>query len=278
MTAEPTTEPEPDGPQSDREMPLIAHLDELRFRLVRCAVIIVVAFLACYSQSPRLVDFFTRPLKNALPPGSHIQFTTITEPFLVHMKVSFVASLIVSFPLVCYQIWAFVSPGLYKREKKMILPFVMAASLAFAAGVVFCFTVAFPFGFRYLIEGYATPDIIAVPRLDDYFGQALTMLVAFGLVFELPVICFVLGRLGILSARGMLGSARVAILVIAIVAAVLSPPDVISMGIIGIPMLGLYFGSVVVVAVVEKKRPPEPPGDADDEAEADDGEDVIDED
>lgn len=254
-----------DAPPDDREMPLIAHLEELRDRLVKCAVAVGAAFLGCYSRSADLVAFFIRPLKDALPEGGTLQFTTITEPFMVHMKVSLVAALIVSFPIVCYQHWAFVSPGLYKKEKRMVLPFVAAASLAFAAGVVFCFTVAFPFGFRYLVQGYATPDIIAIPRLDDYFGQAMMMLVAFGLVFELPVVSFVLARLGLLTAKGMLGSARVAILIIAVIAAVLSPPDVISMGILGIPMLGLYFGSVVIVAMVEKPAPP--PEDGDDDAD-----------
>lgn len=245
----------PEAPPGDREMPLMEHLEELRTRLIRIVAIMAVAFFACYSQSEKLVEFFIQPLRNALPPGGTLQFTTITEPFLVHLKVSLVAALILSFPLVCYQIWAFVAPGLYHHEKRMIFPFVIAATVAFGSGVAFCFKIAFPFGFRYLILGYATPDIVAIPKLGEYFSQAMTMLVAFGLVFELPVVSFVLARLGILTARGMLASARVAILIIAIVAAVLSPPDVVSMGILGGPMLVLYFGSIGLVSLVEKSRP-----------------------
>lgn len=253
MTDE-TPEPRPPG---DREMPLVEHLEELRSRIIRMVIALGAAFFACYSQSDKLVAFFVKPLKAALPPGGTLQFTKITEPFMVHLKVSLVAALVVAFPYVCWQVWAFVSPGLYRKEKRLALPFVTAASLAFAAGVAFCFTVAFPFGFRFLVQGYATDDIVAIPKLEEYFTQATTMLVAFGLVFELPVVSFVLARLGVITARGMLGGFRVAVLLIAIVAAVLSPPDVISMSILGVPMLLLYLGSAGLVALVEQDRPPD---------------------
>ncbi len=235
-------------PRAPGEMTLLEHLEELRSRLLKMAYGIVAGFGVSYYYSQQILDFFLAPLRKALPQGSTFQFTDVVEPFFVHLKLSLLAGFFAASPWVFYQAWKFVAPGLYPTERRLVLPFVLSSTLLFTVGAVFCFHNVFPVAFEYLVGAFAGPDLRAMPRLGEYFSFATKMLLAFGVVFELPLVCFFLGRLGMLTGRGMLGVWRYVIVGSFLVAGILTPgPDVASQALLAGPILLLYAISTVLV-------------------------------
>ncbi|MCX8117780.1 MAG: twin-arginine translocase subunit TatC [Desulfobacterota bacterium] len=239
----------------DQKLPLTAHLQELRKRLILSFISIGVGFVICYAFSQTLFDILSRPLLKVMPPGGSLVFTSVAEAFFTYMKVAFVAGLMLASPFVLYQIWAFVAPGLYRHEKQYVIPFVTAGSFFFVLGILFAYFVAIPVGFKFLL-GYATDFIKPMPSMKEYLSFSLKFILAFGLVFQFPVVLVLLARIGVVDARSMARHRKYAILLIFIFAAVLTPPDILSQLLMAIPLMGLYELSILLSKVFGKKRSP----------------------
>jgi sec-independent protein translocase protein TatC len=237
----------------DEKLPITAHLEELRWRLIKCLVAVGIGFGVCYAFIKPIFNFFISPLVKVMPPGSRLIYTALPEAFVTYLKVAFFAGIILAMPVIFYQLWKFVMPGLYERERRYVIPFVLVATLFFLMGVSFAFFVVFPFGFRFFL-GYATEGISAFPTLKEYLSFATTFLLAFGIIFEMPVIIFFLAKIGIVNHTVLKKQRKYAVLINAIVSAVLTPPDVVSMMFMMVPLLALYEISVWVAYLVEKGK------------------------
>lgn len=273
--AEPPATNENDEEEDGKPMGLLDHLNELRWRLVRCFIAALVGFCLCWAVVEPLFDILTLPLNNALGAvGAHAQYTSMPEPFFTRMLVAFVAGLFISSPFIFYQIWAFIAPGLYDEEKRFIIPVAVISALFFIGGGLFCYFIVFPYAFNFFI-GFSTQSIQITPRISDYLDFILKLLLAFGLIFEMPLFSFFLSRMGVLTADMMRRGRRYAVVGIFIVAAILTPPDVVSQLLMACPMLILYECSILVAALCGKKKKnaaeeaneaPAESGDADDTA------------
>ncbi|MDR2161919.1 MAG: twin-arginine translocase subunit TatC [Desulfovibrio sp.] len=236
-------------------MPLRDHLAELRRRLIRIFLLALAGFLAAYPFGKEIYDLLLIPLLKVLPISSKLIYTSVPEAFFTYMKTAFLAGLFAASPLIFYQIWAFVAPGLYREEKAFLLPLAAVSAICFLGGGAFCFFLVFPLAFE-LFMSYTTDTVQAMPTLHEYLSFVLHLLVPFGLVFEMPLVSFFLSRLGLISALGMRRIRRYAVLIIFIVAAVLTPPDVFSQLLMAGPMLLLYEVSILIAALFG--RPPKP--------------------
>jgi len=245
------------------QMSFLEHLGELRHRILASLVAVFVAFAGCYVVSDTLLDILARPLRDLLPEGAAIIGTGVYEAFLVKILVALVGGVVLACPFWLYEMWMFVAPGLYPHERKLVVPFVFFASVFFVGGVVFGYLVVFPVGFEFFLDQYTKAAISAQIRIREYFSFTTKLLLAFGLSFELPVVSFFLGRLGIVSWRTMLRTGKYAVLVIFIAAAVLTPPDVASQVLLAGPLLLLYGLSIVLVALTGKSRRKRRAGDED---------------
>lgn len=258
-----------DGAEDDEPMSILGHLNELRRRLFRIVIIVILGFVAFYGVSEPLYGFLSAPLQACMPEGSKLIYTSPQGAFFTYMKVALVASLFGTSPFSFYQLWAFIAPGLYREEKKAILPLAFCSSIFFLAGAAFCFFLVFPIAFQFFM-GFATDTIVPMISVEEYLSFALKLLLAFGLVFEMPLFAYFLSRFGLLTPEFMRRSRRYAILVIFIVAAILTPPDVFSQCLMALPMLVLYEVSIYVSAMAYKKKEdkPEPQSETDDDEAA----------
>jgi len=253
---------------TDVQMPLTAHLEELRWRLIKALLAISVAFIAVYNFADVLFELLTRPLIALQEGPVQLIGTGVTEAFFTKLKVSAIAALFLASPVIFYQMWLFVAPGLYDTEKRYAKPFVFFATIFFVMGAAFCYIVVFPVGYRFFLAEYATIGVSPSIRISEYLSFTSRMLLAFGMTFELPVITFFLARLGIVTHQMMLRYFRYAVLVIVIVAAVLTPgPDVASQMLMAGPLLILYILSIGVAYVFARTPSPPPDEAADDAAE-----------
>ena len=239
--------------EDDAPMTLMGHLNELRRRLFRMVIIVILGFVAFYGVSEYLYAYLSAPLQEQLPAGSKLIYTSPAGAFFTYMKVALVASLFGTSPITFYQIWAFIAPGLYKEEKRAVLPLAFFSSIFFIAGAAFCFFLVFPIAFKFFM-GFATDTIVPMISVEEYLGFALKLLIAFGVVFEMPLFAYFLSRFGILSPDFMRRQRRYAILFIFIIAAILTPPDVFSQCLMALPMLLLYEVSIYVSAMAYKKK------------------------
>ncbi|MBN2296953.1 MAG: twin-arginine translocase subunit TatC [Deltaproteobacteria bacterium] len=237
----------------EEKAPITDHLEELRWRLVKCVVAIGAGFAATYAFSDRIFNFLVSPLVKLLPEKSQLIYTSLPEAFFTYLKVSFFSGLILATPVILYQIWKFVMPGLYEKEKRYVLPFVLIATLFFLVGVSFAFYVVFPLGFKFFL-GFSTETISALPSMKEYLGLAMRLLFAFGITFELPVIMFFLAKMGIVNHTLLRSKRKYAILIVFVLAAILTPPDVISQFLLAIPLIALYEISIWITYVVRKKK------------------------
>ena len=236
-------------------MTFTEHLEELRWRLLKSVGAIALAFGLCYFQSDRIFGFMIAPLKGALQPGQSLIGTGVTEAFFIEMKVGLVGGLFLASPVIFYQIWRFLAPGLLGDEKKMVVPFVLCATAFFVGGAYFCYRVVLPVAFAYFVDQYLSLGVSPEIRIGEYFSFFFRMVLAFGVTFELPVFTFFLVRLGILNYRLMWRSFRYAIVLIFIAAAILTPtPDVINQTLLAAPMLLLYLLSIGVAYVWRKEQ------------------------
>lgn len=248
-------------PGAEARMPLTAHLEELRWRIVRALLAVGVAFACCYWFAEPLFALLTRPLEVAradLPMAHTLEVigTGVTEAFFTKLKVSFIAAVFIASPVIFFQAWRFVAPGLYESEKRLAIPFTAAATAFFLAGAVFCYLVVFPVGFRFFLEEYGSIGVAPQLRISEYLSFASRMLLAFGVTFELPVVTFFLARLGVVTHRTLIGWLRYAVVAIFVAAAVLTPgPDIASQLLMAAPLLLLYGVSILVAFLVARPAP-----------------------
>jgi sec-independent protein translocase protein TatC len=215
-------------------------------------------FVLCYLFAQKIFDLLAAPLLDVMPAGGTLIFTSVAEAFFTYMKVAFIAGLMLASPFVLYQIWAFVAPGLYRHEKKYVVPFVLAGSFFFALGIFFGYAIALPVGFKFLL-GFATDFINPLPSMKEYLSFSIKFLFAIGLVFEFPVVLVLLARIGVVDAKTLARQRKYAILLIFIFAAILTPPDIISQVIVALPMIGLYELSILLSRIFGKKPSPAQP-------------------
>ncbi len=245
-------------------MSLMDHLRELRQRICYSLAAAFVGFLICWYFVEPVFDILTRPLLDVLPEGSSAMYTTLPEAFFTRMYIAFILGLFVASPFIFYQIWAFISPGLYDEEKHFIMPVAVVSAVFFVLGGIFCYFIVFKYAFSFFMT-FVTAEIQAMPKISDYLDFVLKLLLAFGFIFEMPIFAFFLSRMGIVTAARMRRGRRYAILIIFIVAAILTPPDVVSQILMAVPMLILYEVSIFVAAIFGRKEEPKPAGDDDDE-------------
>jgi sec-independent protein translocase protein TatC len=220
---------------------------------MRCLLAIAAGFGIAYYFSEPLFRIMLLPLQEAMPQGGTLIYTGLPEAFITYMKVGFWGGVMLASPVIFHQLWRFVAPGLYRHEQGMVIPFVIFSSLLFITGGLFGYFVAFPFGFKFFM-GYSGELMTAMPSVKEYFSLALTLLFAFGVIFEMPLVLVFAGKMGIVNARMLHKGRKWAILIIFIVAAVLTPPDVISQLIMAGPLLVLYEVSILLVWLIGKKK------------------------
>ncbi len=241
------------------EAPFVSHLVELRDRLVRALIAVVVAFaaLALWPGPSGLYDLLAAPLVAHLPKGATLIATNVISPILVPLKITLMAAFMLALPFVLYQVWAFVAPGLYSHEKKLMLPLVVSSTLLFVAGVAFCYFLVIP-GMSQFIQAFAPASITAAPDIEQYFGFVLTLFLVFGISFEVPIAVIVLARIGIVTIEQLRKFRGYFIVGAFVVAAVVTPPDVISQLALAIPMCILYeIGIIVAQLVIKHTKAPE---------------------
>jgi sec-independent protein translocase protein TatC len=239
-------------------MSLLEHLDELRHRIVRSLISVSIGFVVCWVFVEEIADFLARPIYRALPEGTKLAFLGVTDPFILYVKVAALAALFLTSPLVLYQVWRFVAPGLYKREKLHALPFIIAGSLFFIGGGAFAYYVAFPFAVDFLLGmGEAFEPVITVER---YFRFLLYVILGLGLMFELPIFIFLLAQMGVVTPGFLIRHFKWAVLLIFVAAAFVTPtPDVINLCIFAFPTILLYLLGVGAAALVVRKKKQESP-------------------
>jgi len=240
-------------PDEDK-IPFTAHLEELRRRLIVCAIAVGVGFLLAYGFKERLFQILVRPLTQVMQEGDTLIFTGLPEAFFTYLKVAFLTGLMLAAPVIIYQFWLFVAPGLYDKEKRLLLPIVLLSSFFFVGGALFGYFVVFPYGFQFFL-GFATEHIRPMPSMKEYLGFAAKMLLAFGVAFELPLVLTSMARLGLVSVSFLKRNRKYAILIIFTVAAILTPPDVVSQVMMAVPLMVLYELSIVGARIFGKPPP-----------------------
>ncbi len=243
---------------SDEKKPFLAHLEELRTRLIVCAIAVGVGFVISYIFSKQLFFLLTMPLTKILPPENSMIFTSLPEMFIAYIKVALIGGIILAVPVIFYELWMFVAPALYQREKRYLVPFVLFSTILFIAGALFGYLIVFPYGFKFFL-GFATQDIQALPSVKQYFSFAIRLLLAFGLVFEMPVAVLFLTKIGLITPEAMKRYRKFAILGSFILSAILTPPDVATQLMMAGPLIILYELSIYISkAVYRKQEEPHP--------------------
>ena len=251
-----------DDPIDDKPMPLLEHLVELRSRLIWSIVAFVVCFIGSYYFSNRIYFFLAEPLAAVLReqgnPDPHLIYTQLYEAFFTRIKVAFFAGAFISFPIVANQIWLFVAPGLYRSEKRALLPFLAATPVLFFLGAALAYYFVFPFAWRFFASfqsptGGGGVPIELLPRVSEYLDLVMKLIFAFGLTFELPVLLTLLAKVGIVSSKGLRRFRRYAYVGMFVIAAILAPPDVITQTGLALPLIALYEISIQAARMVEPK-------------------------
>ncbi|MBN2284702.1 MAG: twin-arginine translocase subunit TatC [Deltaproteobacteria bacterium] len=234
-------------------MPVTTHLEELRTRLLHIIIAVGIGFVACYFFKEKLFEILARPLVTQLPDQSVLIFTSLPEAFFTYLKVSLLGSLFLTSPYTLFQIWKFISPGLYSSEKRYVVPFVMFSTIFFLSGALFAYFLVFPLGFKFFV-GFTTDFIKPMFSIREYLSFSMKLLIAFGVIFELPIFMYFLARIGMVSSKTLTTQRKYAILLIFIIAALLTPPDVVTQCLMAVPLMILYEISVWIVRLGERKR------------------------
>ncbi len=237
-------------------MSLMEHLEELRKRIFYSLIALFVVFIPCWVYVQKIFDFLAAPLQR-IQPGLKLAFLGLTDPFILYFKVAALAAVFVASPFILYQLWRFIAPGLYKHERRYLLPFLFFGSVFFLAGGAFAYYIAFPLAAEFLLKiGGAFEPVITIER---YFGFQMTIILGLGLMFELPIVIFLLSSIGLVTPRFLMKHFRYAVVIIFIVAAIITPTsDVLNLCVFAVPAIGLYLLGVGAAALVPSKRTPEP--------------------
>ncbi|MGV3655615.1 MAG: twin-arginine translocase subunit TatC [Noviherbaspirillum sp.] len=235
----------------------ISHLIELRSRIMKAAVAVILVFLCLMPWAGQIYDLLALPMMLALPEGSKMIATGVITPFLIPVKVTLLVAFLIALPWVLYQVWAFVAPGLYTHEKKLVAPLVISSSVLFLIGVAFCYFLVFGVVFKF-INDFAPQSISVAPDIDSYFGFVMTMFIAFGMTFEVPVAVIVLVRMGIVTVERLKAARPYVIVGAFVVAAVVTPPDIMSQMLLAVPLCLLYeLGMFIAPLFVKATQAPE---------------------
>jgi sec-independent protein translocase protein TatC len=243
---------ESDDPERDlAKMSFLEHLEELRKRLLVSFIAISIGFLVCWSFADQIFMAMQRPLEQFLPPGDKLAYTRLTAPFFLYMKVAFFAGLFLASPVVLWQVWRFISPGLYRKERRYAFPFIFFASVFFIAGGYFGYRFILPATCQFFIE--TGKEFKQVVTVDDYFSFASLIILAAGIIFETPILIFFLARLGIVTPAFLMQKFKYAVVLSFIVAAVVTPtPDIVTQAALAVPMIVLYLVGAGVAYVFAK--------------------------
>jgi len=238
---------------NDEKLPFTVHLEELRNRLIVCFIAIGIGFVASYFFKEKIFDILMRPLKEVMHTGDKVIFTGLPEAFFTYLKVSLLSGLMIAVPVILYEFWMFVAPGLYEKEKRLMLPIVLFSSFFFLGGALFGYFLVFPFGFKFFLS-FSNDTIQALPSMREYMSFSAKLLLAFGLAFELPMVLTFMARIGLVSVDFLKKNRKYAILIFFIGAAILTPPDVITQIMLGVPLMALYELSIIGAKIFGKKR------------------------
>jgi len=236
----------------DKKIPFTGHLEELRRRLIVCFVAVGIGFVLSYGFKEKLFQILTRPLIGVMETGDKLIFTGLPEAFFTYLKVAFLSGIILATPIIFYEFWMFVAPGLYDKEKRLMLPIVFLSTLFFLGGSFFGYFIVFPYGFKFFL-GFASEIIRPLPSMREYLSFASKLLLAFGVVFELPLIITFLAKLGIVSVSFLKKNRKYAVLLFFVGAAILTPPDVVTQIMMALPLMVLYEISIVGARIFGKK-------------------------
>ncbi|MCJ7774135.1 MAG: twin-arginine translocase subunit TatC [Desulfobacterales bacterium] len=237
----------------EEKIPFTAHLEELRKRLIRCFIAIGIGFVLSYGFKEKLFQILTDPLISVMQKDSKLIFTGLPEAFFTYLKAAMLSGIILASPVILYQFWMFVTPGLYKTERRVLTPIIILSSVFFICGTLFGYFVVFPIGFKFFLS-FATENIQALPSMREYLSFASKFLLAFGLAFELPIVVTFLAKLGIVTVDFLRKNRKYALLLFFVVAAILTPPDVVSQILMAIPLVALYEIGIIGAMIFGKKK------------------------
>lgn len=240
------------------------HLVELRKRLGISVAVLFITFFICFNFWEIILAWMIMPLETVLPAGSEVIFTKVQEPFFTALKVSFFSAFIVSLPVIFWQFWLFIAPGLYENEKRLVIPFVLFATIMFLSGAMFCYYIVVPLGFDFLIN-FGSQLFKALPSIGEYVSFFTKLLFGFGLAFELPVITFFFAKLGFVTDKSLIRFFRYAIIIIFLVSALLTPPDILTQFLMAGPLVILYGISILVARAVNPELEEEEEDDDDED-------------
>jgi sec-independent protein translocase protein TatC len=248
----------PEAPPELPRMSLFDHLEELRQRLLKVVIALAVGMALCLSWAPELCRWLARPIYEFLPEGTKLAFLGVTDPFVLYFKTALLAGAFLAFPVILWQVWGFISPGLYAKERRWAGPFVFSGWFFFVLGGAFAYFIAFPVTVRFLLE-IAGPDFQPVITAERYYGFLLTIVLGLGLMFELPVLLVLLGKVGLVTPRFLMRNFRWAVLIIFVVSAVITPTsDIVNLSLFAVPTIGLYLLGTLGAWAVQPRRKPEP--------------------
>jgi sec-independent protein translocase protein TatC len=236
------------------KIPFTAHLEELRHRLVVCFIAVGIGFVVSYGFKEKLFQILTRPLISVMQTGDKLIFTGLPEAFFTYLKVAFLSGIMISVPVLLYQFWMFVAPGLYDKERRLLVPIVFLSSFFFIGGALFGYFIVFPFGFKFFL-GFASDTIQPLPSMREYLSFSAKLLLAFGLVFELPLLVTFLAKMGLVSVDFLKKNRKYALLLFFIFSAILTPPDVVTQIMMAFPLMVLYEISIIGARIFGQKKP-----------------------
>ena len=235
------------------KIPFTGHLEELRKRLVACFIAIGIGFVISYGFKEKLFDILSHPLISVMGADDKLIFTGLPEAFFTYLKVAFLSGFMLAAPVILYQFWMFVAPGLYQKEKRLLVPIVFLSSVFFVGGALFGYFIVFPFGFKFFL-GFASETIKPLPSMREYLSFSSKLLLAFGLVFELPLIITFLAKLGLVSVDFLKKNRKYALILFFAGSAILTPPDVVTQIMMAFPLMLLYEISILGARVFGKKK------------------------
>jgi len=239
--------------KNSNEMPFFEHFGELRKRIIFSSIFILIFFLISWNFVKDMYEWLSVPIIKYLPEGEKLAFTALTEPFMMYIKIAFIGSLFLSSPFIFHQLWLFISPALYKKEKRYVFPFVFFTTFFFLLGGAFGYYFIFPWACRFFLK--VGENFRAIITINEYFSLAFRILIGISLIFELPVLVFLLTKLGLITAKFLLKYFKYAIVLIFIISAVITPtPDIITQSLFAVPMIGLYLLSVLIAKIFAPRK------------------------